>query len=219
MSFRKSREVWITLGAFVLILLAFSIILASEYAQLSNLQMENSSLSSEIGVYSLQSSFFLNATGQTSMNLTQSFASHFSKFESLNPGEALADYTLNATLTLAAPSLGAGPASGIETYTGIGAIEKPLGDLFGGTTNLGAANSLSPESWNFTITALNPTYLANGSAKIATNLAFSGQSRIDGDFNGTLVSKYLYVHQNGAWLIVYENWNFTSVYLQKPFHP
>ena len=215
---RKGKRSWIALATITAGLVVSSVFLAAEYARVSTLQRENSILSSEINDYNIQTGFFLNATGQTSMNLTQSFSSHLAKLESLNPGEALTDYAFNATLSLSGNSMGVGPATGVQSFIGMNEIEKPLGDLFGGTSNLGAASTISAENWQFAIKSLQTTYLSNGSASISANLAFSGQSRLFGSFNGTISSKYFYVRENGAWLILDENWNFTSVKEQYPIN-
>ena len=187
-------------------LILTSLLAAFEYTQVASVQRKNETLSPKVDAL-----------------VDQSFSSHLSKLESLNPSEALTDYESNATLILSGNTLGVRPAIGTETaagseiYTGVDEIEEPLGGLFGENSSLGSTTSVSPESWKFTIDSLTTVTLANGSATIAANVMFVAQSHIFGNFNGTIVSHYLYVFGNGAWLIRFENWNITMDYVQNSF--
>jgi len=160
-----------------------------EYAQVTSLQSQNSSLSSQFASYTNHAS-----------NLTAAFQalrSHLYNLEGQNVSVALEDYAPNATVVWSGTTQGLG-----GTYIGTQDIGKLLQAWMGGDRNL-----------TIVAKSLNGSRASDGTADIDASLAFSGVDHVLGEINGTVAATYLFEYQ-GSWVIVHEDWVFKTFNVQ-----
>jgi hypothetical protein len=203
------------LSAAVAILLV-SALGAFEYVQLSDLQSQNRTLSSEASTYSSEVTNYdssiselqaenqnysaqLSAVNGSFSDLVQTWTSHVLKFETVDgdfffKSAVLEDYLPNATMMWSGTTMGLG-----GTYVGTDNISLTLQTFLEADT-----------SFNMSIDSFNVTNISNGTGDIGANLSFTGSSVTWGALAGTISANYVYLHQNGEWLISQEDWNFES---------
>jgi hypothetical protein len=126
--------------------------------------------------------------------------SHLQKLNSRDVVGATNDFTSNGVMIWTGTTQGLG-----GVYSGQGNIRVTL------QTAIGSASSLSSPivSFNASGSTSNPS-VAGASAV----LSFNGKSAILGTFNGTIIAKYEYVNQAGAWLIQQELSDYTTFNVQ-----
>ncbi len=132
------------------------------------------------------------ASGSFDQSIVQS---HFQNLENLNPGEAISDYSQNASVVWSGNTL-----SFAGSYNGIDSVRNLLVAFLSSTTRMmissGGLSSLPSGSPNVA--------MVNGS------IFLSGENADLGYFNGNVNAQYRYVHSDGKWLISEESWNFKS---------
>jgi hypothetical protein len=187
---RDAYGLAVAAAAFAAVVL-IALVAALEYSQLSDLESQNKSLSSSYSIASVELQKNLNSS-----DVLNVWLAHIAHLDSLNTTAAVQDYASNATMIWSGTTQGFG-----GTYNGAANIGLTLRTFLNNASNF----QITVESFN----ATRPPS-PNGTAAIEATLEFSGSDHILGNFNGGIVTTYLYIYQNGRWLISQEDWNFTS---------
>jgi len=194
----SASRIRILAGLAVVAILLVSLLAILEFEQASSLQSENEALSKSISSLKSQNqnltSVMTSISGNEPAEAEAAFLVHLSDLDTRNVTLALLDYAPNATMIYSGTTLGIG-----GTYNGSANIKYTLETFIGGDKSL-----------NFTSTSVKANRIAFEAVDLMSNITFTGSSSILGNFNGTVVASYSYSLQQGRWVILQEDWNFTS---------